>query len=167
MLYLDEKPLKGYNHNISISNRIEREELTGSQTSTLSSFKGIKPKVMQVTFNIRFEDENHLKEINALFEGIVNGAPKIYTISEPAANAIGMNYAAFSENLDIKSLDPIKAWGLSFTLIESHSNAEKRKENEVADSLSVTNTPAQNSQDVGISDVEKQLDMLEIALENS
>tara|TARA_R100000656_G_scaffold6468_1_gene7769 strand:- start:698 stop:1222 length:525 start_codon:yes stop_codon:yes gene_type:complete len=111
---------------ISISLRFEETQLGAQTSGTDTAHKGIKPKIINVYCLIPFVDVNDLTDLVSVAESVTSSGNKtIYDIVEPAANAMKVRQVQFTDTLEVREDYSLKAWGVSFALLEYKSVAEK------------------------------------------
>jgi len=114
---------------VNASLRIENETLAGQTSSTSSTNKGVKPKVLQVSLLIRFDDAKQLTELTSVAEAMDDkGALTVYDIVEPTANAMNVRQVQFTDNFSVREVDGNKAWRVTFSLKEYLSVSEKAEQ---------------------------------------
>lgn len=123
---LDDFTVPGKDLKVAGSLKIKSVPLDGSTSSTDTEHQGFEPKKLAVSLQISHVDENDLKSIFTAAETLgADETPKIYTIVDRTANAMGIKQCRFDGDVKIRNNGSLKAWTVSFSLIESLSNAEK------------------------------------------
>ena len=96
-LLLNDYDVPGYNLKIGGGMTIRTSDASGETSSTDEVDKGTKGKKLTVSLSIRFADEADLKRLIRVSEAKVNGARKIYTITNKTANTVGIRQVRFAE----------------------------------------------------------------------
>ncbi len=123
----------GYNLTVSGELEIRTEDLSGETSGTARVDKGVKPKKLSVSTNIRCEDAKQLRELIRVIEARgEHGEGKVYNITNLEANAAGIKQVRVSDRFSWKRVDGVQAWAVSFTLREYLSVPEKVEKREKA-----------------------------------
>ncbi len=69
-IYLDDTPLPGFDHRLTVLDQIESGDLSGETSSTARSHKGWKPAVLTVSLKIRMSDPGQLAELRRLWHQV-------------------------------------------------------------------------------------------------
>lgn len=110
---------------------LPEEDQSGQSSSTNSSEKGIKPKVLNVKGLIEYSRAEQLSRLIELsYQTEKDGAKKVYRVANATANVINLRQAVFSGKFSISPHTTLLAWEISFTLSERQSVPEKREERE-------------------------------------
>ena len=129
---LNDSEIKGHELIVTAVSNIQSSDLSGINTSTSSAFEGFKPKRLDVSLKIKYDNSQDLSDIQNLYETLENGDQKIFLIYNRTADAIGMRQARFDGNLRIAESLNLQEWTVNFTLIEVQSIPElkeKQREN--------------------------------------
>lgn len=106
--------------------RIKGAKLNGSTSSTTNVHQGYEPKKILVTVQIAHDKEGELNSIFTAAETLGDDdSPKVYTIADKTANAMGVKQVKFIGDVRVRVKGKLKAWLVSFTLLEHLSVAEK------------------------------------------
>lgn len=139
LLRLDDYNVPGHELKIGGGMDIRAADASGETSSTDEVDKGTKGKKLSVFLIIKFSDEADLRRLTRVAEAKVNGARKVYTITNLTANAMGIRQVRFAENFNAQEKDGLRAWDVSFTLKEYLSNPERVEQREQK-TASVTQT---------------------------
>ncbi len=129
-LLLNDYDVPGYNLKIGGGMTIRTSDASGETSSTDEVDKGTKGKKLTVSLSIRFADEADLKRLIRVSEAKVNGARKIYTITNKTANTVGIRQVRFAESFNWPENGTLRQWDVSFTLKEYLSNPERVEQRE-------------------------------------
>lgn len=126
---------------VSVALRFDEDQLGGQTSSTDTSHKGIKPMLINVYCLIPYLEPKKLTELVTVAQAVTtNGNKKIYDIVEPAANAMKVRQVQFTDTLEVREDFSLRAWGVSFALLEYKSVAEKTEQRQP-----LANAPAQSA----------------------
>lgn len=143
-MMLDEFKVTGKNLKVNAVLRIKSARLNGSTSSTASAHQGYQPKRLTVTVQISHDQPDDLKQIFNAAETLGdNESPKIYTIVDKTANAIGVKQCQFMGDVRVRQKGSQKAWQVSFTLVEHLSVAEKIEQRQPQQTAIETSTDGQ------------------------
>jgi hypothetical protein len=127
-LWLDKVKIPGYGLNLSASLHLAGEDISGDSSSTARAEKGDKAIELNVGATIPFVDEKDLRFLKKLAEAKdKNDERKVYNIINQTANALDVKQVRFEGDVSINEEDSLRAWTLSFRLVEYHSVAEKKQ----------------------------------------
>ena len=113
---------------VGASAQIDSEDLSGETSNTDSAHKGIKPKVVNVSFLVRFTDSRLLTEFSNIVQAVNdNGELVIYNITNKTANALNIRQVRFSGNFRTKEDAELQGWRVSCSLSEFVSVPEKKE----------------------------------------
>lgn len=130
---LDDFQVPGNDIKVSGNLRIDSEELGGQTSGTDESHKGFKPKKLRVSLQIPHKNVSDLNALIQKAEAVGdNGERQVYTIVDLTAEGFGIKQVTFVDNVDARSIDLLKAWNISFTLVEHLSNPEKLEQRKQA-----------------------------------
>ncbi|WP_444894904.1 baseplate complex protein [Microbulbifer sp. SSSA005] len=125
-MVLNDTKIPGYGLTVSVATEFSSESLSGETSSTSSVHKGIKPKIITVSFIIKYIEADSLTSFYRLAESVNdNGELTVYNITSSSANAANIRQVIFSGRIDQREMQDIKAWRISFSLQEYLSTAEK------------------------------------------
>jgi hypothetical protein len=127
---LDGTVLPGLDHRVTIAEQIERKDLSGETSASAGSHGGWKPAVVEVRLLVDMERPGDLAELRRLFHSAdeATGAPAVWTITEPAAQAMGIHRVRFTDFFRVAPQDRMRVWEVSLTLIEERSVPERAEE---------------------------------------
>lgn len=151
-LLLDGNPIPGKDHRVTAQGQIERKDLSGQTSATAASHGGWKAWLLQVSVKVPMEDDGDLLLLRILFqtqqgalEGFSitgTGKPKVFEITEPTANAMGIFKVRFSEFFRVSQREREKLYEVQFTLIEEGGIAEKAAKRAQAGAKKTPNAPS-------------------------
>lgn len=129
-LLLNGLEVPGLDHRVTIAEQIERKDLSGETSASAGSHGGWKPAVVEVRCLVDMERPGDLAELRRLFHAAdkATGAPAVWTITEPAAQAIGIHRVRFTDFFRVAPQDRMRVWEVSLTLIEERSVPERTEE---------------------------------------
>lgn len=114
---------------VTMSMRIDSQDLSGQNSGTGSAHKGFKPKIFNVSLIIPFNQAEKLGELIAVAESTkADGSLTIYDITEELANAIKVRQVRFTEEFYVRELEKTKAWAVQFSLQDYLSVPEKNEQ---------------------------------------
>ncbi|WP_319780785.1 hypothetical protein [Maridesulfovibrio sp.] len=116
----------GYNLKVTGGMEIYEEDLSGETSGTDTAHKGIKPKTLSVSLNIRFKDDTKLQKLISVLETKDStGEMQVYTIANLTANAGGITQVKCFERVEWTEQENLRAWSVTFKLREHLSVPEK------------------------------------------
>ncbi len=116
----------GYGLKVNGDLEIRTDELSGETSGSDTVNKGVKPKTLTVSLNIRFIDEADLRDLVRVAQaGKSNGDLVVYTIVNRTANAAGIRQVSFTDHFRWTEQEGPRAWSVSFTLREYLSVPER------------------------------------------
>ncbi|HAS87818.1 MAG TPA: DNA-binding protein [Desulfovibrio sp.] len=125
-LRLGDYNVPGYDLKVTGGMEIYEEDLSGETSGTDTAHKGIKPKTLNVSLNIRFKDKSQLQELIKVLETKDStGEMKVYTVANQTANAGGITQVKVFERVEWTEQDGLRAWSVNFRLREHLSVPEK------------------------------------------
>ena len=127
---LNGSSLPGLDHRVTIAEQIERKDLSGETSASAGSHGGWKPAIVEVRLLVDMERPGDLAELRRLFHAAdeASGAPAVWTITEPAAQAMGIHRVRFTDFFRVAPQDRMRVWEVSLTLIEERSVPERAEE---------------------------------------
>jgi hypothetical protein len=127
-LWLDKIRVPGYGITLSASLHLAGEDISGDSSSTARAEKGDKAIELNIGLSIRFDDEKDLRLLKKLAEAKdKNDERTIYNILNQTANVLDVKQVRFDGDVSINEEDSVRAWKVSFKLVEYHSVAEKKQ----------------------------------------
>ena len=105
-LLLDGDPIPGIDHRVTAQGQIERKDLSGQNSATAASHGGWKAWLLQVSVKVPMDDDIDLLRLRVLFQteqgedafgSFGTGKPKVFEITEPTANAMGIFKVRFPD----------------------------------------------------------------------
>jgi hypothetical protein len=163
---LDNTVIKGYAFLVDVQGSLDNKDISGKSSSGATKSNGWKPKRVNVSLKIKQSNQKQLKDITELFEKDDNQTPHTYTLLDATANAMGIRQVQFTGNLAVREESGLKAWSVSFTLLEKNSTPSKKeaqaakKKNASTTNSSKTKTASKDSKKKDPSYFEKILSKL-------
>lgn len=128
--------------NVSLKLSLKNESISTNTSASDTINKGTKPKSIYVSGLVKFEDQDHLKELVKLAEKTdSDGVRQVYTINDRTAEVGDVRQVQFDNDFNVKKMAKFEAWNVDFSLLQKNSVAEakenksKPKEEPVADSV--------------------------------
>ena len=128
--------------NVSLKLSLKNESISANTSASDTINKGTKPKSIYVAGVVKFEDQDHLKELIKLAELTdQDGIRQVFTINDKTAEIGDVRQVQFNNDFNVKKMAKFEAWNVDFSLLQKNSVAEakenKAKPNEepVADSV--------------------------------
>ena len=138
----------GYGLQVTGDLEIRTEDLSGETSGSDLVSKGVKPKTLTVSLNIRFENEKDLRSLVRVAEARgSNGSLTVYTIVNRTANAAGMRQVQFTDHVRWAEQEGVRAWSVSFTLREYLSVPERVEQREKSPATVSQTSAAQSLND--------------------
>jgi hypothetical protein len=129
MISLDGEQLPGSDFKINASFDMPSDDSSGTSSYIVKKEKGIKPKTINVSLMLGFNQTEELDKLVKLAESIDdNGIRKIYTIGNDLAKGMKIRQVKFDGRFNVTEENGLKAWAVKFTLSEVKSVAEKQQE---------------------------------------
>lgn len=129
MITLNGWQVPGYETRINCGIKLPSEDLSGTGSFTLSSDKGIKPGVVSVSTKIPFVDASELAELITRAKQVdENGARTVITVNSQVTEAYKIRKAKFDSDIKATELEEVKAWQVTFKLVEVLSTAERTQQ---------------------------------------
>tara|TARA_R110002051_G_scaffold183347_1_gene252910 strand:- start:1747 stop:2328 length:582 start_codon:yes stop_codon:yes gene_type:complete len=146
--------------NVSLKLSLKNESISASTSASDTINKGTKPKSIYVAGVVKFEDQDHLKELIKLAELTdEDGIRQVFTINDKTAEIGDVRQVQFNNDFNVKKMAKFEAWNVDFSLLQKNSVAEakenktKPKEEPVADSITgeaVVADPEQTNEEAAI-----------------
>ncbi len=128
-LILDNTLIPGFDIKVSATLTLAGEDLSGQSSYTPQAETGDKPKAMSVTTNIKFDNPADLTRLVNMAEAKNdNDSRQVYNIINTTAKAMNIRQVTFQGDLQVKEQDSLRAWSVSFKLIEFDSIPEKKEQ---------------------------------------
>lgn len=125
-LSLNGSPIYMHNFQATASMNREEEDMSGQESSTKRSDKGVKSKELRVNGLIPYREKEWLTNIFKLAEATDKKGEQVkYRISNITAEAANMREGVFSGEVSA-SEDYVLGWNINFTLKEVNSVSEKK-----------------------------------------
>ena len=128
--------------NVSLKLSLKNESISANTSASDTINKGTKPKSIYVAGVVKFEDQDHLKELIKLAELTdADGTRQVFTINDKTAEIGDVRQVQFNNDFNVKKMAKFEAWNVDFSLLQKNSVAEakenktKTKEEPVADSI--------------------------------
>jgi hypothetical protein len=143
-LLLNGQALPGLDHRVTIAEQIERKDLSGETSASTGSHGGWKPAIVEVRLLVDMERPGDLAELRRLFHSSdeASGAPAVWTITEPAAQAMGIHRVRLTDFFRVAPQERQRVWEVSLTLIEERSVPERAEERRPEPSAASPAVPA-------------------------
>ncbi|WP_300674065.1 hypothetical protein [Desulfoluna sp.] len=126
MMQLDDFKVPGKNLVVKGNLEFRTEDIAGETSGTDAVEKGTKPKILRVSLQIPFTMAKDLGGLIKTAETMSEaGARKIWAITHPTANAVGIRQVQFAESVNWEEAGGLQLWKISFTLRECLSNPER------------------------------------------
>ena len=146
--------------NVSLKLSLKNESISANTSASDTINKGTKPKSIYVAGVVKFEDQDHLKELIKLAELTdADGTRQVFTINDKTAEIGDVRQVQFNNDFNVKKMAKFEAWNVDFSLLQKNSVAEakenktKTKEEPVADSITgeaVVADPEQTNEEAAI-----------------
>lgn len=146
--------------NVSLKLSLKNESISANTSASDTINKGTKPKSIYVAGVVKFEDQDHLKELIKLAELTdQDGIRQVFTINDKTAEIGDVRQVQFNNDFNVKKMAKFEAWNVDFSLLQKNSVAEakenktKPKEEPVADSITgetVVADPEQTNEEAAI-----------------
>lgn len=142
MITLDGWQVPGYETKINCGFKLAGEDLSGAGSYIISSDNGVKAAVLSVTTKIPFIDKTELAELITKAKALdENGARIISTVNCDVAESFKVRKVKFDGELKATEDEEVKAWVVTFKLIEVLSKSER--EQQQLDGKAAENTQTQ------------------------
>ncbi|MEZ7277214.1 hypothetical protein [Pseudoalteromonas sp. 68 DY56-GL68] len=129
MITLNGWQVPGYEIRINCGIKLPSDDLSGLGSFTLSGDKGVKPGVVTINTKIPFKDHAELAELITQAKATdENGARLQYTINSEITEAYKIRKAKFNDEVKAVELEEVKAWQVTFKLLEVLSTAERNQQ---------------------------------------
>lgn len=129
VLYLNQYRVPGSSLKVSPSMNIETEALDGDTSISSRNLKGIKPKRLAISLQLRFDQTQELSDLTRKAEAITTKNTLVsYDLLNAVGNSMGIKQVQFTDSFSVTEVDTKKAWRIAFTLIEVNSVSEKTEE---------------------------------------
>lgn len=142
-LLLDDYRIPGYDLRVGLTLKLKDEDASGETSSTAKVSKGAKGKKLDVQTKIKFSNEQDLKELFRIAEAGANGKQKVYALTNPTGNAVGMRQATFTRDIKVTPQDGVRAWVVDFVLAEHKSIPEMAESRQAKKEESVVQNTGQ------------------------
>jgi hypothetical protein len=140
MISLNGWQVPGYETKIKCGFKLAGDDLSGFGSFSLASDNGVKPAVLSVTTKIPFVDKSQLAELITRAKALdKNGARMISTVNCDVAESFKVRKVKFDGELNAIEDDSMKAWVVSFKLLEVLSTSEREQQQ-------LDNTAQENAQ---------------------
>lgn len=143
-LFLNQEPLPGFDHQITLLFSIAQRDMSGGESGTAVAYSGHKPCSIGISLKIYKEHPKELAALRQLFQEVENG-PKAYSVFHPTLRAAGITKARFSEQMRINTEDQ-STWKISLHMAEVSSIPERKevqRKKKAANPPTETKTPAE------------------------
>lgn len=144
MISLNGWQVPGYETKIKCGFKLAGDDLSGFGSFSLASDNGVKPAILSVVTKIPFVDKSELAELVTKAKALdENGARMISTVNCDVAESFKVRKVKFDGELNAVEDDNMKAWVVSFRLLEVLSKSER--EQQQLDGTAQENTQAQST----------------------
>ena len=142
MITLNSWPVPGYEIKIGCGFKLAGEDLSGAGSYLLSADNGVKAAVLSVTTKIPFIEKSDLAQLITRAKQLdEDGARIVSTINCDVAEAFKIRKAKFDGEIKAVEDEEVKAWIVTFKLLEVMSKSER--EQQQLDAVAVENSQAQ------------------------
>ncbi|WP_018692530.1 baseplate complex protein [Algicola sagamiensis] len=142
MIVIDGWQVPGYETAINCGFKLSGDDLSGYGSFSLSSDKGVKPAVVSVQTKIPYVDKKLLAQLVSLAKELdANGARKLRTVNSDVTDAFKVRKVKFDGEIKASEDDQVRAWVVSFKLLEVLSKSER--EQQQLDGKAAENTKTQ------------------------
>lgn len=125
-LTLGNYQLEGFGIRTTLQGVVEWKNSEGS-SSTGRSFRGFKPKVLQVECQVRFSEPEKLQSLIKILEKTEGTEPVKHMIRNVTAESAGIRKVQVYEQYSVQEQNSTQSWKITFSLIESGSIPEKKE----------------------------------------
>jgi len=141
---LNGRPLPGLDHRVTVTEQIDRKDLSGDTSASAGSHGGWKPALVSVRLLIGMETPAELATLRGLYHQAdqVTGAPALWSITESACGALGIHRVRFTDTLRVAPADRQQAWEVTVTLIEEKSVPERAETRRPAPAAAQPSAPS-------------------------
>ncbi|MBL4761403.1 MAG: DNA-binding protein [Gammaproteobacteria bacterium] len=161
-MILNDYEVPGSDMEVSVYFRFENEEISGQTSATERTNKGIKPKSLTVSLEIKVKDSDLLTELVSVSTSVDdNNNMLVYDIVDITAKTLQVRQVQFTDSFNVRKVDKIQAWRVSFVLTEYLSVAEKV---ELRQAQSKIEEQAADGDVVAIKEIENQNKEPQVAL---
>ncbi|TMP88506.1 hypothetical protein CWC05_03495 [Pseudoalteromonas ruthenica] len=125
-------------------------DLAGTNQSGVGSFaitseEGTKPKGLTISTVLRMDELDALERITRWAEAENDyGERQVYTITNELAQSMKIRRAKFAGKINVKEDQTLKAWNLTFKLVEVKSVAEKKQQQLDETNKGISQSPAKD-----------------------
>lgn len=123
-LRLNDYAVPGHGLMVGAGFELKRADISGDSSSTAKAAEGTKAKKFSVSTFINYADESALKGLVRVAQAEDEGRARIYTITNPVANAMGVRQVTFSGQFKADEQESLRHWKVSFSLSEHNSVPE-------------------------------------------
>lgn len=124
----------GFEIKTAVRLRLPSKDASGDSSSTARTEQGVKGKQVTVSLKLNFEDKEQLTALTQLAEQVDNsGKRTVHAINDMTANSMQIRQVKFSDTLSVRPINKLKAWLISFTLVEHISVSELNEKKQSSD----------------------------------
>lgn len=123
-LRLNDYAVPGHGLMVGAGFELKRADISGDSSTTAKASEGTKAKKFSVVTFIDYADEGALKGLVRVAQAEDEGRARIYTITNPTANSLGVRQVFFSGQFKVDEQESLRHWKVSFTLSEHNSVPE-------------------------------------------
>ena len=114
--------------NVSLKLSLKNESISANTSASDTINKGTKPKSIYVAGVVKFEDQDHLKELIKLAELTdQDGIRQVFTINDKTAEIGDVRQVQFNNDFNVKKMAKFEAWNVDFSLMQKNSVAEAKE----------------------------------------
>jgi len=129
MIYIGDWQVPGYETRVNCGFKLAGEDLSGAGSFLISTDAGVKAAVLSVTTKIPFIESSGLaKLINKSKALDENGARIVSIVNSDVATAFKVRKVKFDGEIKATELEDVKAWSVSFKLLEVISKSEREQQ---------------------------------------
>jgi len=119
----------GYNTKVNCGFKLAGDDLSGYGSFSLSSDNGVKAAVLSVVTHIPFVDKAQLAELVTKSKALDdNGARVVMTVNSDVSESFKVRKVKFDGEIKAAEDDEVKAWVVTFKLLEVLSTAERTQQ---------------------------------------
>lgn len=132
----------GYSTKINCGFKLAGDDLSGYGSFSMSSDNGVKAAVLSVVTHIPFIDKTELAELVTKSKTLdANGARAVMTVNSDVSESFKVRKVKFDGEVKAVEDEEVKAWVVSFKLLEVLSTAERNQQQ--IDGTAAENTKTQ------------------------
>jgi hypothetical protein len=142
MISIDSWQVPGYGTKVNCGIKLAGEDLSGAGSYLVTSDNGVKAAVVSVVTKIPYEDKKQLAQLVTKSKALdSNGARIVRTVNSDVTEAFKVRKVKFDGDVKATEDEEVKAWVVTFKLLEVLSKSER--EQQQLDGKALENTNAQ------------------------